>query len=95
MGKTLSAEPEVFAKSPGGDHLLEVSVRSRYNADVHRYGTCSSHAFDFFGLKDIQQLHLGLQGQFSDFVQEDRALVWPVRTVLSFELMAPVKAPFS
>ena len=38
-GKDIEAEPEVFAKSPRGDHLLEISMRGRYNTDVHRYGT--------------------------------------------------------
>ena len=76
-GKNIEPEPEVFAKSPGGDHLLKISVCGRYNADVHRYGSCSSHAFDFFGLKDAQQPHLGLGWKLSNLIQEDRALVGP------------------
>src|SRR5208283_6120091 len=76
--KDIEAEPEIFTKSPGGNHLLKISMRSRNNADVHRYGSCPSHALDLFLLKDIQQLHLSLQGQFSDLVQEDAPFICPL-----------------
>ncbi len=76
-GKDIEAEPEVFAKSPRSDHLLEVSMGGRYNPNVHRDGTCSSHTLDFFFLKDMQQPDLGLERKLSNFVQEDGAFVGP------------------
>src|SRR5208283_388429 len=78
--KDIEAEPEIFAKSSGGNHLLKISVRSRNNADVHRYKSCPSHALDLFLLKYVQQPHLSLQWQFSNFIQKDRTLVSPFKT---------------
>ena len=61
---------------------------------VDAVGAGTADALELLLLEQPQQLRLGLQGDVSDFVQEDSALVGELESS-ALLCDGPVKAPFS
>ena len=73
--KNLQTVQEICAKLTLADGLIQVSIRGRDDADVDADRLAASDRFELLLLEDAQQLHLCVEGQLSDFVQEERAAV--------------------
>ncbi len=71
----VEAVVEVLAEAPGADLLLEDAVGRRDDADVDLLGLAVADAEDDALLQRAQQLHLQVQRQLADLVEEERALV--------------------
>ncbi|OPZ60721.1 MAG: hypothetical protein BWY87_00296 [Deltaproteobacteria bacterium ADurb.Bin510] len=64
-----------MAEAAGAHHGLEVAVGGADHAHIDLDGAAAAYAFDLLVLQHPQQPDLGLGGQLTDFVQEDRAPV--------------------
>jgi hypothetical protein len=72
-GHDVEAVVEVLAEAPGGDLLLEVAVGRGDEAHVDGDGLDAAHAVDLALLDRAQELHLHLDGDLADLVEEERA----------------------
>src|SRR6185369_1510110 len=91
--KHIQPEPEIFPKAVFRDHAFQVAMRGRNYPDIYRYGLVSSYTFYFALLKYAQESHLGLGGQFADFVQKKGPPVCPLEAPTFFRYR-PGKGPF-
>ena len=76
----VEAVVEVLAELARLDHLLEVAVGRGDDADVDLLGLAVADAEDDPLLQRAQQLHLQLQRQLADLVEEQRAARRPAGT---------------
>ena len=54
-------------------HLLEITVCSGKDPDIHFYRLSSADPLKFLFLQDAQKFYLHIEGQFSYLVEEDRS----------------------
>ena len=66
---------EVLAELPLRDHLLEVAVGRRDDADVDVDRLVAADALELALLQEAQQLHLDGRRDLADLVEEQRAAV--------------------
>ncbi len=66
---------EVLAERPGAHLGQQVAVGRRDQADVDLDGLDAAHALELRLLQDAQQLHLHLDRDLADLVEEQRAAV--------------------
>src|SRR5690606_25944906 len=66
---------EVFAEDAGGDERLDVAVRGRDDAYVDLDRLLAADALDDAGLERAEQLGLGVEAEFGDFVEEQGSAV--------------------
>ena len=66
---------EILPELPVGDHLAEIAVGGRDDADVGLDLVGAPHPPELPFLQDPQDLHLQHRAHLADFVEEDRALV--------------------
>lgn len=69
------AVKEVFAESPLADHFAQVAVGGGDETDVDLDGFGAADPFEGTGFQHAQQLDLGGGIDFTDFVEEQRAVV--------------------
>ena len=73
---------EVLAELPARHHLGQVAVGGRHHPHVDADRLVAAHPFELTLLQHTQQLHLCLQGQLADLVQEQRAAVGQLEAAL-------------
>jgi hypothetical protein len=66
---------EIFAKASLCDQLLEIPVRGRENSNVHLLGGVGPERLERSVLENPQELRLGGQRHFGDFVEQQCATV--------------------
>ena len=71
----VEAVVEILAEAAGADLLLEVAVGRGDDADVDLLGLAVADAEDDALLQRAEELHLEVQRQLADLVEEERALV--------------------
>nr|DAF45497.1 MAG TPA: hypothetical protein [Siphoviridae sp. ctBLh2] len=71
----VDAVEEIRTETAPGDRRLEVLVRRRHQADVHRDFARTAHTADAALLQRTQQLHLRLIGEVAHLVEKKRAAV--------------------
>ena len=71
----VEAVVEVLAEAPGADLLFEDAVGRGDDADVDLLRLAVADAEDDALLQRAQELHLQVQRQLADLVEEERALV--------------------
>ena len=69
-------------------------VGGGHNAHIHADLFASAQAVIWHAVQHAQQLHLNLQVEIADFIQEKRAFVGHFKES-GFWASAPLKAPFS
>ena len=58
-----------------GNLFRQVTVCSRYDADIHLDGAGIADLDELAGFKDTEQLGLQVEAHFSDLIEEDRTVV--------------------
>ena len=91
----VEAVVEVLAEAARADLLLEDAVGRGDDADVDLLGLAVADAEDDALLQRAQELHLQVERQLADLVEEERALVGRPGTCRGATRSAPVKAPFT
>ena len=71
----VEAVVEVLAELPVGDHLRQVAVGRRDDADVGAQRAGAAEALELVLLQDAQDLRLRVGAHVADFVEEQRAAV--------------------
>ena len=71
----LDAEVQVFAETLLADRSLEIHMRRRYHAHVHRNFAVVAHARNVLLLQHAQKLHLHVHRKFANLIEENRATV--------------------
>src|SRR6516162_4376588 len=66
---------QILPEGSALDGVLNVSIRSRNEADINLNRARSAHAFEFALLQNSQQFRLQRRRQFTDFVEKNRAAV--------------------
>ena len=79
-GKYLEPVKEVAAELLLRDHLAQVAVGGRDQANIDRDGPVTAQAFDLAFLERAQQLGLQIERHLADLVQKQRALVRQFQT---------------
>src|SRR5262249_1850913 len=64
---------QVTAEFVARDHLIQLSVRRRHQANITAVRPAAAETLKFLFLKDAQQLRLQCQRQISNFIQEKRS----------------------
>ena len=90
----VQAVVEILAKGAGRDLLLQIAVGRGDQPHVDADRLDAAHALELALLQGAQQLHLHLDGDRADLVEEQRAAVASSKRP-GFEPTAPVKAPRS
>lgn len=67
------AVEEVLAELPLRHGLGQIAIGSSYTAQGHLFGAGSPNGADLAAVQGAQQLGLGAEGQFADFVQKEGA----------------------
>jgi len=66
---------ESLPEGPGGHGLGQIAVGGGQDADIHRDGLGTAHAFELAFLEHAQELDLQLGRKLADLVEKNRALV--------------------
>lgn len=66
---------EILTETPFADFLAQVAVGRGDDPHIHDDGRIAAHALDFPLLEGPQKLCLKQEGQFADFIEEQRAAV--------------------
>src|SRR6185436_18154294 len=74
-GHDVEAVKEVLAEGAARDELLEVAVRRRHEAHVDADRLDAADPLELALLKSAQELHLHLDGDLADLVEEERPAV--------------------
>ena len=74
-GRDVEAVVEVLAETPLRHRMLQVRVRRRDEANVHRDRAPRPDAHDLPLLEHAEQLHLRLEREIADLVEEERPAV--------------------
>ena len=74
-GKHIQAVIEILAERTLAQHLVQISVRCRYDPNIHRNGSRAAHTLDHMVLKGPQEPHLRLKRKLPEFVKKQRAAV--------------------
>ena len=82
--ENVQAVVKVFSELSFTDHLLQILVRSRNDADIHTDCFISSDTLEFMFLKHAEKLDLERCGDFPDFIEEDSAAVCHFEAALVF-----------
>src|SRR5438309_1607727 len=64
------------ARTPARPYrFVEIAIRRRDHPHVHPDGPARPHGLELLLLEDAKKLHLRLEGQLADLVEEDRAAI--------------------
>ena len=74
-GKNIQPVVQVFTEAAGFDQLFEILVCRRNNPHVGGPGAITADAFEVAILHQPKHLHLGVQGQLADIIQEQGSAV--------------------
>src|SRR6266850_2987841 len=66
---------EVGPEAPRPYRFLEIAIRRRDHPHVHPGRPARPHGFELLLLENAKKLHLRLEGQLTDLVEEDRAAI--------------------
>ena len=66
---------QVFAKTAGGNFLLQIAIARGQHAHVNIYGIAGADALERFFLQHAQQFRLQRQIDLADFVEQNRAAI--------------------
>src|SRR5215469_1846776 len=72
-GNDIQTEVEVLAERSGTVGRFEIAVGSRNHAHVDGDIIIAAYGPDFSLLQDAQELRLHFQGEFADFIEENRS----------------------
>ena len=75
MGITFESVVEVAAELVFGHHRFQVTMRRRYQPNVHLHRPRAPQALEFPLLQNAQQFGLEFQGDIPHFVQKQRPSV--------------------
>lgn len=84
---------EILTEGLFTDHLQQVPVGGGHDTHIHRNGTDATDTLDLSLLKDPQEVDLHVQGQVTDFIQEDGALVGAFKDPHFSRFVGPGKGP--
>src|SRR5947209_11471105 len=71
---------EIGTEAPRPHRFLEIAIRRRDHPHVHPDGPARPHGLELLLLEDAKKLHLRLEGQLTDLVEEDRAAIGELRS---------------
>ena len=92
-GKHIQAVIEILAERALAQHLVQISVRCRYDPNIHRNGSRAAHTLDHMVLKGPQEPHLRLKGKLPELVEKQRAAVGQLKFA-PHSAMRPGEGPF-
>src|SRR5258708_28000458 len=75
-------------------HCFQIAIRCRNEAGIGPESARAAQALELALLQNAQKLRLKLQGNFPDFIQEDRSPMRPLQTPPSLAYRARERPPF-
>jgi len=94
MGKHIQAIIQVLAKLAFAGECSQIAIGRRDNADIDFHRPLRTDGIDFAFLQRTQQLHLHVEAEFANLIQEERAAIGFLEFPRCLSV-APVKEPFS
>src|SRR5258708_22812115 len=85
---------QIFAEFTVSDHLPQVLVGRRDDANIDPRGTRASYGLELALLEHTEQLGLKLQRQVSDFIEKQRATIRQCKAADGRSESAPRSSPF-